>query len=183
MEWDTLEKNFKNDSKKVFDWLIHEFSSMRSGRINVGIFDKILVNSYGQNLKLNQVSNIQIVNATQVIIKPYDSNNIQEIIKAINKANIGITPVAINDYVKINFPPQTEENRKEHVKKAKQLLEQAKNRIREIRKNVQSSYKNLNDVSKDKIYYFEECLNKLTKQQNNELENIYQKKEKDLLTL
>lgn len=183
MEWNTLQKAFDDKAKLVINWLNNEFNSIRSGRVKLSIFDRVRVNAYGSEMPLNQVSNIQIVNATQVVIKPYDRSQAQEILKGINKANLNVTPILNPDCIRINFPAQTEENRKDNVKKAKQLLEQAKIRIRDVRKDVQTMYKKLDDVSEDLIHYFEDELNKITKKYNSDLENIYSKKEKELMTL
>lgn len=151
--------------------------------MNVSLFDKVTVLAYGEEMKLNQVANIQIVNATQVLIKPYDRSLIQEILKGIAKANLNVNPIANPDSVRINFPAQTEEGRKTNVKKAKQVLEQSKIKIRDIRKDIQLAYKKLDNVSEDLIHYFEDELNKITKKYNSQLESLFENKEKELMTL
>lgn len=183
MEWSELKQIFDKHAAEVINWLQNEYSSIRSGRVNIAIFDKVNVMAYGEEMKLNQVSNIQVVNATQVLIKPYDKSQTQEILKGISNANLNVNPIVNPDCIRINFPAQTEENRKDNVKKAKQTLEDAKIRIRDVRRDVQNKYKNLDGVSEDLIHYFEDELNKITKEYNNKLESIYAAKEKELMTL
>ena len=183
MEWSTYQKEFETKANVIGNWLNSEFNLIRSGRVNVSLFDKVTVLAYGEEMKLNQVANIQIVNATQVLIKPYDRSLIQEILKGIAKANLNVNPIANPDSVRINFPAQTEEGRKTNVKKAKQVLEQSKIKIRDIRKDIQLAYKKLDNVSEDLIHYFEDELNKITKKYNSQLESLFENKEKELMTL
>ena len=183
MEWSTYQKEFETKANVIVNWLNSEFNLIRSGRVNVSLFDKVTVLAYGEEMKLNQVANIQIMNATQVLIKPYDRSLIQEILKGIAKANLNVNPIANPDSVRINFPAQTEEGRKMNVKKAKQVLEQSKIKIRDIRKDIQLAYKKLDNVSEDLIHYFEDELNKITKKYNSQLESLFENKEKELMTL
>ena len=183
MEWKDLQTKFEEQANKSIKWINNEYSLINSGRISVSIFNNVKVAAYDSMMPLNQVSNIQIVNATQVVIKPYDMSLIQEIAKGINQANLNVNPIVNADCIRINFPPQTEESRKLNVKKAKQILESAKIKIRDVRKNIQSLYKNNDEISEDLIHYFEDELNKITKKYNNDLENIFKKKEKELMSL
>ena len=173
MEWLTYQKEFETEANKVVNWVNSEYNSIRSGRVIVSVFDKVRVMAYGEEMQLNQVANIQVVSATQVLIKPYDRSQIPDILKGI----------ANPDSIRINFPPQTEENRKENVKKAKQILEQGKIKIRDVRKDIQSSYKKLDNISEDLLHYFEDELNNITKKYNSQLENLFAQKEKELMTI
>ena len=181
MEWSTYQKEFETKANNIVNWLNSEYSLIRSGRVSISVFDKVFVLAYGEELKLNQVANLQVVNATQVLIRPYDRSLIQEILKGIAKANLNINPITNPDSIRINFPAQTEESRKENVKKTKQILEQAKIKIRDIRKEVQLAYKKLDNVSEDLIHYFEDELNSITKKYNSQLENLFNVKEKELI--
>ena len=183
MEWSTYQKEFETKANNIVNWLNSEYSLIRSGRVSISVFDKVFVLAYGEELKLNQVANLQVVNATQVLIRPYDRSLIQEILKGIAKANLNINPITNPDSIRINFPAQTEESRKENVKKTKQILEQAKIKIRDIRKEVQLAYKKLDNVSEDLIHYFEDELNSITKKYNSQLENLFNVKEKELMTI
>lgn len=183
MEWNDLQKQFEDGANEVVNWLNNQYASIRSGRVNVNIFDKVIVMAYGEAMKLNQVANIQIVNATQVIIKPYDKSQIQEILKGISNANLNVNPVVNPDCIRISFPAQTEENRRDNVKQAKKMLEDAKVRIRDVRRDIQETYKKLENVSEDVIHYFDDELNKITKKFNEILEKIFSDKEKSLMSI
>jgi ribosome recycling factor len=101
----------------------------------------------------------------------------------LNNSNIGVTPQLNIDSIRLLFPPITEENRKQNVKKAKEILEQTKIKIRNARQDIQAKYKKNSELSDDTIKYFEDELNKATKQFNATAEALYQKKEKELLQI
>ncbi|MDE7433900.1 MAG: ribosome recycling factor [Mycoplasmoidaceae bacterium] len=161
----------------------NEFKKIRSGRVSLSILDSVKVNAYGEFMNLNQLANLQIVDARQILVKPYDRSQIHEIAKAIAAINLGVNPQVNPDNIRLIFPAQTEENRIQNVKKAKAVLEQTKEKIREIRKDIQATYKKLTGISEDVIHYFEEELNKLTKKYNNDIEAIFANKEKELMTI
>jgi ribosome recycling factor len=133
-------------------------------------------------MSLNQIANLQIVDARQILIKPYDRNQLHDIAKAITTSPLNVNPQVNADNIRLIFPSQTEENRKQNVKKAKEVLEVAKTKLRNIRKNIQDQYKKVKDtVSEDLIRYFEDELNKITKTYNTKLEDIFSKKEQELM--
>jgi ribosome recycling factor len=135
-------------------------------------------------MSLNQIANLQIVDARQILIKPYDRNQLHDIAKAITTSPLNINPQVNADSIRLIFPSQTEENRKQNVKKAKEILEGAKVKLRNVRKEVQDKYKKVKDsVSEDLIRYFEEELNKITKDYSSKLENIFVKKEQELMKI
>jgi ribosome recycling factor len=117
------------------------------------------------------------------LIKPYDRSQNNDIAKAILSANINVNPQVNPDNIRLIFPAQTEESRKINVKKCKELLELAKQSLRDVRKIVQAKYKGMKDISEDTIRYFEDELNKITKLYNNKLEEIFNKKEQELMKL
>ena len=156
MEWNQLQKIFDEGASKVINWLNNEYATLRSGRVNLNIFDRVKVLAYGEEMPLNQVANLQLASATQVIVKPYDRSQIKDIAKGISEANLNVNPQVSADSIRIIFPAPTEESRKINVKRAKEMLEEAKAKIRNVRKDVQGKYKNLKDVSEDLIRYFED---------------------------
>jgi ribosome recycling factor len=141
------------------------------------------VQAYGEFMSLNQVANLQIVDARQILIKPYDRSQTTDIAKAILSANINVNPQVNPDSIRLIFPAQTEESRKINVKKCKELLEIAKQSLRDVRKTIQNKYKGLKDLSEDVIHYFEDELNKITKNYNNKLEEAFAKKEQELMKI
>lgn len=183
IEWETLKKEFELNFAKINTWLSEEFAKINSGRVNPHIYSHINVNAYGSLTPLFQLANISVVDARQLIIKPYDKNLVKEIAKALNESDHKINPQINFDSIRIVFPPLTEENRKENVKKAKLQLEQAKGKVRIIRQQIQAKYKKDNSLAKDLVHYFEDQLNIVTKNANNLLEESFNKKQKNLLSL
>jgi ribosome recycling factor len=157
---------------------------IRSGRVSLNILDIVKVEAYGEMMSLNQISNLQIVDARQILIKPYDRSQIHDIAKAITASPLNVNPQVNADNIRLLFPSQTEENRKQNVKKAKETLEVAKTKLRNVRKEIQDQYKKVKDtVSEDLIRFFEEELNKITKEYNNKLEDTFNKKEQELMKI
>ena len=183
IEWKELQDEFELNSEEVFEWLQNEYSKINSGRVNPNMFNGLKVDAYGAPTSLIELANTQAVDARQLLIKPYDRNLIKDIAKALAESNYGVNPQINPDCIRIIFAPLTEESRKVNVKKAKEYLEQAKIKIRNVRQDIQSQYKKLDNVSEDLIKYFEEELNKFTKLMNAKAEEIFEKKEKELMSL
>lgn len=183
MEWSQLQEQFELEAIEPIEWMQNEFKKIRSGRVSLSILDNVKVSAYGDLLDLNQVANMQIVDARQILIKPYDKSQLHEIAKAISSANIGVNPLINSDNIRLVFPAQTEENRLMNVKKAKAIYEQTKEKIRTVRENVKSTYKKLSGVSEDVLHYFEDELNNITKKYNSNLEKAFEDKQKELMTL
>jgi ribosome recycling factor len=166
----------------IIEWLNDEYSRIRSGRVTLNILDIVKVEAYGEMMSLNQIANLQIVDARQILIKPYDRNQTRDIAKAITASPLNVNPQVNPDNIRLIFPSQTEENRLQNVKKAKEILEISKSKLRNVRKDVQDQYKKVKDsVSEDLIRYFEEELNKITKVYNTRLEEVFSKKEQELM--
>jgi len=183
MVWNDLKNKFISEFNQVTKWINDEYSKIRCGRVNINIFNDLKVEAYGEHMPINQVGNIQVLDARTVVIKPYDKSTMKELLKTLNAANLGGNVQDDTDKAKITFPPVTEENRREYSKKAKVILEQAKTRVRQIRENVKSMWKNDKTVTDDMSKHFENELNNITKNSNSELENIYAKKDKELMTI
>lgn len=183
MEWNVFKQNFESLANQKIIWMQDELSKIRSGRVNLNIFNDVLVEAYGELLPLNQVANMQIVDARNLVIKAYDKSQLIAISNGILKANLGVTPIVNGDNVRITFPPQTEENRIINVKRAKEILEQAKAMIRNVRHDVQDKIKKTDGVSEDLIKYFQNELDKITKEYNQKLESIFIAKEQELMRM
>lgn len=183
MEWNNLKEEFELGCIEPIDWMNNQYSKIRSGRVSLSILDNVKVEAYGELMNLNQIANMQIVDARQIMVKPYDNSQIKDIALGISKANIGVNPQVNADNIRLIFPPLSEENRKENVKKAKEILEETKERIRNVRRHVQSMYKKLDSVSEDLIKYFDDELDKITKLYNSKIEEIFNKKSEELLKI
>jgi ribosome recycling factor len=135
-------------------------------------------------LPLNQVANVQIVDARTVFLKPYDKSILKEIATSISKSTLGVNPIADIDYIKLSFPAITEETRLSNVKKCKEYLEQAKTKVRKAREDIKTLIKkNATAISEDDVFYFNSELDKETKIANNKLEEMFNKKQQELLKI
>ena len=128
--------------EKAIIQLKKEFGSIRSGRANPLILDKVMVDYYGAPTQLRQMSQVSVQDGTTLVITPYDKSVLKEIEKAIIKAEIGITPNSDGICIRLTFPPLTEERRKEIVKDVKKLGEEAKVAVRNVRRDMTDDLKN-----------------------------------------
>ncbi len=183
LDWNTLKAQFDKGSQQVVTYLQNEFQKINSGRVNPNMFNQLRVEAYGEKTPLMQLANVQAVDARQLLIKPYDRSLIKEVAKALAESEYHVNPQVNPDCIRIIFAPLTEETRKEAVKKAKEYFNQAMQKLRAVRQEVQAKYKKAPDVSDDDIRYFEDQLNKITKEANKKLEDIFANKEKDLMSL
>nr|WP_246454242.1 ribosome recycling factor [Candidatus Phytoplasma luffae] len=120
--------------KKTEEAMINKFNEIRTGVANPKILDKIMINYYGAEINLKNISNISIVEGNQINIKPFDNMSIPEIERAIFSSDLGITPTNDGKIIKLLFPKLTEEKRKNLIKQVDQLKEQTKVNIRNIRR-------------------------------------------------
>ncbi|MDR0752883.1 MAG: ribosome recycling factor [Mycoplasmataceae bacterium] len=183
MEISEIIEELEFNNEEAVEYLNNEYSKIRSGRVNPIIFKDIKVNIYDDFMLLNQISNIQIIDARTVFIKPFDKSSINEIIAAINKSSIGVNPILEEGFIRLSFPMITEETRIKNVKNAKNFLEKAKTKIRTNRENARKQIKQLVSISEDLIESYNEDVEKNNKQYNSKLEKIFEEKEKELLKI
>jgi len=179
-----VKKDCENRMKKAIDHLVSDFNSLRAGRANPGMLDRIMVNYYGQMTALNQLANITVADARLLIIQPWDKSSISEIEKAIMKSDLGITPSNDGNVIRIAIPPLTEERRKELVKIVKKRAEECKVAIRNIRREANDQLKALEKektISEDENKKAQENVQKLTDKYIKDVETILQAKEKEIM--
>lgn len=184
MEWKKYETEFNHKAQDKLHWLLLEFAKIRSGRANTKIFEDILVAAYDETkIALYELANFQVVDGKQLMIRPYDQTLLVKITNAILRENLGFNPIIEANYIRIQFPPHTEETRKLAVKKIKEFLENAKVGVRNIRKDIHHKIKKDLELRKDELKDYENYLNKITKEWNNKLEQAFVQKEKELMTI
>ena len=170
--------------EKSITSLHNEFNTIRTGRASAAIFDKVRVNYYGAPTPLNQVSTISIPEARSVLIQPFDKNIIPEIQKGIQFANLGLNPSNDGKVIRIAIPALTADRRKELVKQAKNIAEQTRVSIRNIRRDVNEELKKLQkdgDITEDQLKVLEENTQKSTDAFISQINKILDAKEKDIL--
>ena len=170
--------------EKTISALKDSFNTIRTGRANAAIFDKVRVDYYGTKSPLNQVATIAIPEARSVIITPFDKSLITEIEKAIQVADLGLNPSNDGKVIRIAIPALTAERRKELVKQAKATAENSRTAIRNIRRDGNDELKKQQkngELTEDGLKTETDKLQKLTDKYIDEINKIYDEKEKDIL--
>ena len=169
---------------KTIASLKDSFNTIRTGRANAAIFDKVRVDYYGTKSPLNQVATIAIPEARSVIITPFDKSLITEIEKAIQVADLGFNPSNDGKVIRITIPALTAERRKELVKQAKTMAENSRTAIRNIRRDGNDDLKKQQkggEITEDGLKSETDKLQKLTDKYIEEINKIYDAKEKEIL--
>src|SRR6476620_7072168 len=152
----------KERMNKAINHVASELTKIRAGKANPSMLDGIMVNYYGAQSPLNQVSSMTTPDARTIFIKPWEKNLIQEIEKAIRDANLGLNPQNDGQQVIINIPMLTEERRRQLVKQVGAECEHGKVSVRSIRKDINEQLKKIKGVSEDDLKNAEEQVQKLT---------------------
>lgn len=169
--------------EKTIASLKDSLNTIRTGRANAAIFDKVRVDYYGTKSPLNQVATIQIPEARSVIIQPFDKSLIVEIEKAILYADLGLNPSNDGKVIRIQIPALTAERRKELVKQAKTIAENSRTAIRNIRRDGNEDLKKQQkggEITEDGLKTETDKLQKLTDKYIDEINKIYDAKEKEI---
>lgn len=169
----------------AIDHLKKELTKIRTGKANTGILDGLQVDYYGSQMPLNQVANIGVVDARTITIQPWEKSIMAKIEQAIFAANLGITPMNDGEIIRISIPPLTEERRRDLVKQAKTMGEEAKVALRHarhkvidfIKKEMKEGYPE--DAGKRK----EAEVDKLLHAHSETIDQLIQAKEKDIMTV
>lgn len=172
--------------KKAIDSLQENLSTIRAGRANPAILNKINVEYYGVPTPISQVASISVPEARMIVIQPWDANILKDLEKEIIKADIGIMPNNDGKVIRLNFPELTEDRRKEIVKNVKKLGEDSKIVIRNIRRDAIDFAKNLkknNEISEDELSSEEDNVQKITDKFVSEIDNIISAKEKEVMQI
>ncbi len=172
--------------EKALAQLAREFGSVRSGRANPAILDKVLVDYYGAPTPLRQMSQVTVQDGTTLVISPYDKTILKDIEKAIIKAEIGITPNSDGICIRLPFPPLTEERRREIAKDVKKMGEDAKVAIRNIRRDMTDDLKKLEkseNLPEDLVKDNQDKIQKLTDKYTGMIDTNVASKEKEVMTV
>jgi len=178
-------KPYAEKMAKTCEHLNAEFTTIRAGRANPHILDKIAVDYYGTMTPLQQVGNITVPEARMIQIAPWEKSLIKAIEKAIMASDIGITPSNDGKVIRLVFPELTEERRKEIVKDVRKKGEDAKVAVRNVRRDGNDALKKLakTEISEDEIKSMEEELQKLTDKYVKEISDMVEDKSKEVLTV
>ena len=151
---------------KAVENMENRFNNVRAGRANPSMVSGIMVDYYGAPTPIQSLANITVPEARQLLIKPFDKSSLKDIERAINEANLGITPTNNGEMVIMTVPELTEEKRRDYVKQAKALSEEAKVALRNIRQDANNEIKKSqlpDDEEKGKLADIQELINKYNK--------------------
>ncbi|WP_085523949.1 ribosome recycling factor [Tuberibacillus sp. Marseille-P3662] len=173
----------KERMKKAVNTFKQDLATIRAGRANPAILDKVQVLYYGAPTPLNQLANVSAPEARLLVIQPFDKSAIGEMEKAILKADLGLTPSSDGNVIRINIPALTEERRKDLVKQVGKYTEDAKVSVRNIRRDANDTLKKdekNGDITEDDLRRATEDVQKVTDEYVNEIDKIAQSKENEI---
>ncbi len=162
----------------------HEMAKLRTGRASAALLDGVMVEAYGTKTPLRQLSNVSVPEARLIVVQPYDKSIIGDIERALNKADLGLTPNNDGKLIRLSVPPLTEERRKDLVKVAKKLGEDGKVRIRGIRRDANEEIKKSeksSDITEDESHKMQDKVQELTDKKVEEIDKALQEKEEEIL--
>lgn len=179
-------KEIETKFDKTIAALENEYSSIRAGRANTSVLDKLSVDYYGSPTKVNQLASLSIQEARILVVQPYDSSVLKEIEKAILASDIGINPQNDGKVLRLTFPPLTEERRKDLCKQIQKEAENAKVAIRSIRRDALEVYKAMkkkSEITEDDLKVCEKDIQDATDKYCKDIEEIAKKKEAEIMEI
>lgn len=162
------------------------FNTIRTGRANASLLDKVMVDYYGSPTSMKSLANISTPDSTTIAIQPYDRNTMNLIEKAISMSDVGLTPSNDGSVIRLNIPPLTSDRRKEFVKLAAKYAEEGRVAIRNIRRDALDSIRKqekASEISEDEAKDQQDKLQKLTDKYSAKIGDLLAEKEKDITTV
>ena len=179
-------KIYEDKMKKSIDSVAADFASVRAGRANAAVLDRIMVDYYGSPTPIQQIAAISSPDARTLLISPWDKTAVKSIEKAIQNSDLGINPQNDGGSIRLSFPQLTEERRKELVKQIRKYAEGGKVAIRNIRRDAVDAFKaqkKNGEMTEDDVKIAEKDIQKLTDDMCKEIDALVEKKEKELLAV
>jgi ribosome recycling factor len=170
--------------QKAVEVLTSELATLRAGRANPAVLEKVKVNYYGVPTPVNQVANVTVPEARLIVIQPWDSSLLKDIEKAIQTSDIGINPNNDGKVIRLVFPVLTEERRRELVKVVKKYGEEAKIAIRNVRREAMDEYRAMqknSEITEDDLKVTEKDIQELTDKLISKIEDILKQKENEIM--
>jgi ribosome recycling factor len=184
MSVEQIFKDCEHKMKGAIDAMTHDFGTLRTGRANPAVLERVTVDYYGSETPVNQVASISVPEPRQLLIVPYEKNMMPIIEKAIMKSDLGINPVNDGSGIRLTFPQMTEDRRKDLVKQVHARLEQARVAIRNVRREAIDHLKALEkkkEITEDDVKGHETKVQKLTDQFTAQAEDLGKKKDAELM--
>ena len=182
---EVLKKNDERMQRRI-DHLVDEFKTIRAGRANPAVLDKVTVDYYGVPTPINQLSSISVTEARTLVIQPYDASSLRSIEKAIQMSDVGINPQNDGKIIRLIFPPLTEDKRKEIAKDIAHIAEDSKVQVRNVRRDTVEKLKKMKkngDLTEDDLKEGEKKIQKSTDNFIKEIDKIADKKKKEIMEI
>lgn len=172
--------------KKAVEAISRELSTIRTGRATTALLEGIKVDYYGTMTPINQIASISIPDPRLLVIQPWEKKMITEIAKAIQRSDLGLNPLTDANVVRLPIPPLTEERRKELVKIVKRIAEEGKIAVRNIRRDANEKFKQAEkdkEISEDESRKAQENVQELTDKFIEQIDELFNKKEKEVMEI
>ena len=179
-------KKYEDKMNKTLDVLLDEFGTIRAGRANPHVLDKLKVDYYGTPTPIQQVGNLSVPEARMIVIQPWEKSLLKPIEKAILTSDLGINPTNDGNCIRLIFPELTEERRKSLSKDIKKKGDQAKVAMRNIRRDANEAFKKMekaNEMSEDDVKLATDKMQKLTDKMTEKVDQAVETKTKEIMTV
>jgi ribosome recycling factor len=176
----------KEDMQEAVNSVKEDFKTVRTGRASASMFEGVTVDYYGSATPINQLAKIQIPDAKQVIIKPYDPDSMEAIEKGIMESDLGLTPNNDGEVIRINIPDLTQERREELKSVVKEYAEEGRIAIREIRREARDEIDLLEDegeISEDDAHRAREKIQEITDKHEDYIDDLLEKKSEEIMSV
>lgn len=183
---DNVIKSTKEKMERRLEHLENEYASIRAGRANPNVLDKVTVNYYGTPTPVNQVAAVSVTEARTLVVQPWDVSLLKELERAIQMSDVGINPQNDGKVLRLNFPPLTEERRKGIVKDISKIAEDSKVQIRNARRDAIEKIKALKksgDITEDDQKTGEKKIQDITDKYVKEIDNVAEKKKQEVMAI
>lgn len=186
--WEVLVKLAEAESsmQKTVESTQRSFNTIRTGRANASLLDKVMVEYYGTPTSLKSLANISTPDATTILIQPYDKSSLNTLEKALRLSDVGLNPSNDGSVIRLNIPPLTSDRRKEFVKMASKYAEEGRVAIRNIRRDALDTIRKEEkaaEVSEDESRDLQDTLQKMTNKFTAKIDELLAEKEKDITTV
>ena len=181
-----IQNKLQQQMEKTIEALKHEFSTIRAGRANAQMLDKIRVDYYGTPTPINQVGSISVPEPRTLMINPWDKSAMKDIETAIRNSDLGLNPTNDGEVIRLNVPALTEERRKQLCKQAKKASEEFKVRLRNERRDANDKLKKLEkegEITEDDLKKAQDNVQKMTDKYTKEVDVLLEVKEKDIMAV
>ena len=181
-----MTKKFEDKMVSAVKHLEAEYASVRAGRANPGVLDKVTVDYYGVATPINQVASVSVTEARTLSIQPWDRSLLKPVVKAIQMSDVGINPIDDGISIRLVFPAPTEERRKALAKDVSKMAEDAKVAVRNVRRDAMDKFKaakKASELTEDDLKNLEEKIQKITDKFIKEVDAVCEKKTKEVMEL